>query len=72
MSRSESITSVNGEVRGIYVLARISKCFMVIVDWLVCIADVSGLGFDGDVLLVGSCILQVSRSIFPVFFDIIF
>ena len=42
---------VNGEVRGIYVLAGGSKCSVVIADWLVCIADVSGLGFDGDVFL---------------------
>ena len=41
--------SVNGEVRGIYVLAGGLKCSVVIADWLVCIADVSGLGFDGDV-----------------------
>ena len=42
---------VNGEVRGIYVFAGGSKCSVVIADWLVCIADVSGLGFDGDVFL---------------------
>ena len=42
---------MNGEVRGIYVLAVESKCSVVIADWLVCIADVSGLGFDGDVFL---------------------
>ena len=42
---------MNGEVRGIYVLAGGSKCSVVIADWLVCIADVSGLGFDGDVFL---------------------
>ena len=40
---------MNGEVRGIYVL--VSKCSVVIADWLVCTADVSGLGFDGDVFL---------------------
>ena len=43
--------SVNGEVLGIYVLARGSKCSVVIADWLVCIADISGLGFDHDVFL---------------------
>ena len=32
-------------------LAGGSKCSVVIADWLVCIADVSGLGFDGDVFL---------------------
>ena len=32
-------------------LAGVSKCSVVIADWLVCIADVSGLGFDGDVFL---------------------
>ena len=42
---------MNGEVRGIHVLARGSKCLVVIVGRLVCIADVSGLGFDGDVFL---------------------
>ena len=42
---------MNGEVRFIYVLAGGSKCSVVIADWLVCIADVSGLGFDGDVFL---------------------
>ena len=29
---------MNGEVRGIYVLAGGSKCSVVIADWLVCIA----------------------------------
>ena len=42
---------MNGEVRGIYVLAGGSKCSVVNADWLVCIADVSGLGFDGEVFL---------------------
>ena len=36
---------------GIYVLAGGSKCLVVIADWLVCIADVSGLVFVGDVFL---------------------
>ena len=48
---SHHLASVNGEVRGINVLAGGSKCSVVIADWLVCIADVSGLGFDGDVFL---------------------
>ena len=42
---------MNGEVRGIYVLAGGSKCSVDIADCLVCISDVSGLGFDGDVFL---------------------
>ena len=42
---------MNCEVFGIYVLAGGLKCSVVIADWLVCIADVSGLGFDGDVFL---------------------
>ena len=42
---------MNGEVLGIYVLAGGLKCSVVTADWLVCIADVSGLGFDGDVFL---------------------
>ena len=41
LSRNE----MNGEVRGIYVLAGGSKCSVVIADWLVCIADVSGCVF---------------------------
>ena len=43
--------SVNGEVIGIYVSAGGLKCSVVIADRLVCIANVSGLGFDGDVFL---------------------
>ena len=39
--------SVNGEVCGIYELAGGSKCSVVIADWLVCIADVYGVAFDG-------------------------
>ena len=42
---------MNGEVRGIYVLAVGSKFSVVIADWLFCIADVSGVGFDSDVFL---------------------
>ena len=42
---------VNGEVLRIYVLAGGSECSVVISDLLICVADVSGLGFDGDVLL---------------------
>ena len=42
---------MNGEVLGIYVFARGSKCSVVIADWLVCVAEVSGLGLDGDVFL---------------------
>ena len=37
------VASVNGEVCGIYVLAGGSKCSVVIADWLVCIAGLSGL-----------------------------
>ena len=40
-----------GEVLGIYVSARRSKCSVVIADWLVCVVDVSGLRLDGDVFL---------------------
>ena len=40
---------MNGEVIGIYVSAGGSKCSVIITDWLVCIADVSGLGHDGNV-----------------------
>ena len=43
--------SVNGDVCGIYVTAGGSKCPLVVADWLVCFADVSGLCLDGDVLL---------------------
>ena len=50
--KGDGRSSVNGEVRGIYVFAGRSKCSVVIADWLVYIADVSGLGFDGDVFLV--------------------
>ena len=42
---------MNGEVLGIHVSAGGSKCSVVIADWLVCVADVSRLGFDGDVFL---------------------
>ena len=35
----------------VFVSAGASKCSVVIDDWLVCVADVSGLGFDGDVFL---------------------
>ena len=42
---------MNCEVFGIYVLARGLKCLVVIADWLVYVADVSRLGFDGDVFL---------------------
>ena len=54
------LASVNGEVLGIYVLAGGSRYSVVIADWLVCFADVSGLGFDGDVFLV----VEFSRLIF--------
>ena len=40
---------MNGEVLGIYVSAGELKCSVVIADWLVCIADVTGLGLDDDV-----------------------
>ena len=43
---------MNSEVLGIYVFAGGSKCSVVIADWLICVADVSGLGLDGDVFLV--------------------
>ena len=36
---------------GIYEFSGRSKCSVVIADWLVCVADLSGLGFDGDVFL---------------------
>ena len=39
-------------MNGIYVSAGGSKCSVVIADWLVCIADVSGLRLDSDVFLV--------------------
>ena len=55
---------MNGEVRGIYVLAGGSKCLVVIADWFVCIADVSGLRFDGDVFLG----VKFSSLFFPLFF----
>ena len=42
---------MSGKVLGIYVLAGGSRCSVVIADWVVCITDVSGLGFDGDVFL---------------------
>ena len=42
----------NGEVFRIYVSAEGSQFSMVIVDWLVCVSDVSVLRLDGDVLLV--------------------
>ena len=35
---------MNGEVLGINVSAGGLKCLVVIADWLVCIAEVSGLG----------------------------
>ena len=38
-------------MRGIYLLAGGSKCSVVIADWMVCIVDVSRLGFDGKVFL---------------------
>ena len=44
----------------IYVLAGGSRCLVVIADWLVCVADVSRLGFDGDVFLV----VEFSRLVF--------
>ena len=49
-----TVPSVNGEVRGIYVLAGGSKCSVVIADWLVCIADEeedSDVDFEADVRL---------------------
>ena len=52
-------------MRGIYVLAGGLKCSVVIADWLVCIADVSGLGFDGDVFLV---VKFLSLFFFSLFF----
>ena len=52
--------SVNGELFGIYVSAGESKCLVVIADWLVCIMDVSGLGFDGNVFLA----VEFSRLFF--------
>ena len=36
---------------GIYVFAGRPKCSVIIVDWLVCVVDVSGLGLDGDMFL---------------------
>ena len=51
---------MNCEVFGIYVLAGGSECSVVIADWLVCVADVSGLGFDGDVFLA----VEFSRLFF--------
>ena len=45
---------------GIYVSAGGSKCSVVIADWLVCVADVSGLGSDGVVFLV----VEFSRLFF--------
>ena len=59
------MASVNGEVRGIYVLAGGSKCSVVIADWLICIGNVSGLGFDGDVFLA---VEFSSLFFFPLFF----
>ena len=56
---------MNGEVLGIYVSAGGSKCLVVIADWLACVADVSGFGFDGDVFLA----VEFSRSFyFSLFF----
>ena len=52
--------TVNGEMLGIYVLAGGSKCSVVIADWLVCVADAAGLGFDGDVFLA----VEFSRLFF--------
>ena len=49
---------MNGEVLVIYLSAGGSKFSVVIADWLVSIADVSGLGFDGDVFLA----VEFSRS----------
>ena len=43
---------MNSKVLGIYVPAGGSKCLVVIADWLVCVADVSGLRFDGDVFFL--------------------
>ena len=51
---------MNGEVLRIYVSAGGLKCSMVIADWLICVADISGLGFDGDVFLV----VEYSRLFF--------
>ena len=42
---------MNGEVLHIYVSAGGSKCSVVIAEWLVCVADISVLRFDGDVFL---------------------
>ena len=39
------------EVLDIYVSAGESKCSVALADWLVCVADVSGLGLDGNVFL---------------------
>ena len=51
---------MNSEVLGIYVSAVALKCSVVIADWLVCVADVSGLVFDGNVFLV----VEFSRLFF--------
>ena len=42
---------MNREVLGIYLSVGGSKCSVVIVDWLVSVAYVSGLRLDGDVFL---------------------
>ena len=56
---------MNDEVLGIYVLPEGSNCSVVVADLLVCVADVSGLSLDGDVLLW----VEIWRLIFfPLFF----
>ena len=50
-SKSTSANFGDCEVLGIYVSAGGSKCSVVIADWLVCIADASGLEIDGDVFM---------------------
>ena len=59
--------SVNGEVLGIYVLAGGLKYLVVTADWLVCIANVSGLGFDDDVFLA----VKFSSLFFFSFFSVV-
>ena len=51
-------------MRVIYVLAGGSKCSVVIAEWLVCIAAVYRLGFDGDVFLAVEFLSSFFFSLF--------
>ena len=51
LARTKIFFSEIWQVLGIYVLAEGSKCSVVVADWSVCVADISGPSLDGDMFL---------------------